>query len=95
MNKTCYHCGFLFSDDYKPGFRDECPKCIRDVHVCKNCVYHDTSLSNECRETQADRVVDKEKGNFCEYFNYKDSLNKNGNISKKNNIDAFNKLFND
>jgi hypothetical protein len=27
-----------------------------------------TTSNNECREPQADRVVEKEKANFCDYF---------------------------
>jgi hypothetical protein len=25
-------------------------------------------MNNECRENQADRVVEKERSNFCDYF---------------------------
>jgi len=50
------------------GFRDECEGCGRALHVCRNCGFYDTSYNNACRETQAERVVDKERFNFCEYF---------------------------
>jgi len=50
------------------GFRDECGSCGRALHVCRNCGFYDTSYNNACRETQAERVVDKERFNFCEYF---------------------------
>jgi hypothetical protein len=39
--------------------------------VCKNCIHHERLYNNECRETLADRVVDKEKANFCDYFSPK------------------------
>lgn len=52
----------------KPGFRDECPHCGADLHACVACHFYDTGSYNDCRETQADRVVDKEKANFCEFF---------------------------
>lgn len=38
------------------------------MHVCRNCAHHDTSAYNECREPQADRVLEKERSNFCDYF---------------------------
>ncbi len=93
--KTCYHCGNSFADDFKPGFREECPKCLRDVHVCYNCVFWDKTFSNECRETQAERVREKDKNNFCEYFSFKEGKSNGLNKSPDNPRDAFNKLFND
>lgn len=50
------------------GRQDTCRKCGRDTKVCKNCIFHDRTANNECRENQADRVVDKERSNFCDYF---------------------------
>lgn len=63
----CYNCSTeLSASDY--GRQDTCPKCMRSTHACKNCEHFDTSKYNECAETNADRVVDKEKANFCDYF---------------------------
>lgn len=50
------------------GFRDECEGCGRALHVCRNCGFYDPAYNNSCRETMAERVVDKERFNFCEYF---------------------------
>ena len=50
------------------GRRDTCPACGADVHCCLNCAHHDVAYHNECRETQAERQVDKERGNFCDFF---------------------------
>jgi hypothetical protein len=50
------------------GRRDECPFCRADVHVCKNCMHFDPKAYNECNEPQADRVLEKERANFCDYF---------------------------
>jgi hypothetical protein len=64
---NCWNCGNELTPlDY--GRQDSCRKCGKDTKVCKNCEFHDRSSNNECRETQADRVVDKEKANFCDYF---------------------------
>jgi hypothetical protein len=32
------------------------------------CQFYDPKAYNECRESSADRVVEKEKANFCDYF---------------------------
>ena len=45
-----------------------CERCHEALHSCLNCTFHDTSAYNECRETSAERVVDKKAGNFCDFF---------------------------
>ncbi len=50
------------------GFRDDCPECGSDLHVCRNCTHHDPSAYNECREPNAERVNDRERANRCDYF---------------------------
>ena len=34
------------------------------------CQHYDKSAYNECREPNADRVLDKEKANFCDYYKF-------------------------
>jgi hypothetical protein len=64
---TCWYCAATLTPlDY--GRADSCRKCGRDTRVCKGCEFYDPSYNNECREPQADRVVEKEKSNFCDYF---------------------------
>lgn len=57
----------------KPGFRTECPHCSADLHCCKACTFYDTSAYNECRESSADRVLEKDRANFCEYFSVREN----------------------
>jgi len=64
----CWHCGTTAEVVERVGFRAECERCGRALHVCRNCGFYDTAYNNACRETQAERVVDKERFNFCEYF---------------------------
>lgn len=35
------------------------------------CQFHDPSAYNECREPMANRILDKEKANFCEFYKLK------------------------
>ena len=49
-------------------FRDTCDQCNADLHVCRNCEFHDPSAYNECRESSAERVGDRERANRCDYF---------------------------
>ena len=62
----CFHCLTEFTG--KVARQDSCEKCSSDLHVCKNCKFYDSTAYNECREPSAERVVDKEKKNFCDYF---------------------------
>lgn len=68
MKITCYKCKNTIEVEGSVGVRQECPKCKSDLHVCKNCAFYDINSYNECKETNADRVLDKEKANFCDYF---------------------------
>ena len=64
----CFNCSNEIPVVGQVGRRDECPKCRSDVHVCKNCDFYDPKVYNECRETQADVVREKDRANFCDYF---------------------------
>mgnify|MGYP000450689798 FL=1 len=55
------------------------------------CKFYDQSAYNECRESSADRIVEKEKSNFCDYFILKGSGN-NG-TDKDDLVNAANALF--
>jgi len=78
---NCWSCGTeLTALDY--GREDTCRKCGRDTKVCKGCIYYDRDSNNECRENQADRVVDKERSNFCDYFKPNKGGGSNPNASR-------------
>ena len=63
----CWNCGHLIEAN-NFARQDSCVKCGRDTKVCKNCGFFDPAYNNMCRENQADRIVEKEKANFCDYF---------------------------
>ena len=63
----CWHCSKEIPSN-KFYRLDSCEHCGRDTHVCKNCEHYDTSFNNLCRESSADRVVEKESSNFCDFF---------------------------
>ena len=64
---ACWHCGAELSHlDY--GRADRCLKCGKDTRACRNCIFYDKDVNNQCHETQADRVIEKERSNFCDYF---------------------------
>ena len=64
----CGQCGKQNISTIPLSFRAECTSCHSDLHVCKNCLFYDENAYNECRETSAERITDKERNNRCEYF---------------------------
>ena len=96
MAYLCFHCGkdSGVSSPTQVARKDVCPHCDRDLHVCMNCVHYDTSAYNQCREPQAERQVDKDCSNFCDFFSYRSGTASAGNsgakepTSVKKNLDA-------
>ncbi len=87
--KKCYKCKNEVKVDKIVGRKDICPFCQSDLRCCLNCRHYDPGSYNQCREPQADRVLDKDRSNFCDYFNFRDSApedkskQNNGSIRKK------------
>jgi len=68
MLMNCFHCGREVEGKERVGFRDRCAACDRPLHACLNCDFYDRSYNNECRETEAGCIVDKDRTNFCDFF---------------------------
>lgn len=66
---VCWKCGASLDELPLPlGRREECPACHADLHVCRMCRFYDTGVAHACREPVAEEVKDKERANFCDYF---------------------------
>ena len=63
----CHRCG-ADTEAERIGVRDVCARCAAYLHCCRNCVLYEPGLHNDCREPTAERVADKEAGNFCDHF---------------------------
>lgn len=64
---TCWNCGQrLNSSDY--AREATCPGCRKSTHVCRNCSFFAPGKPNDCREPLVERVTDKDRANFCGYF---------------------------
>lgn len=92
-NITCYNCKKIIPilGAFQVTRTEECPYCGRHLHSCKMCTFYDQKVYNECRESNADRIVDKEKANFCDYFNLSDGLHTE--LAAEELINSANKLF--
>jgi hypothetical protein len=73
--KRCHKC--LGAVDLESVFfRDECSACGSDLHVCLNCLFYDEGKANRCRESQAEYVRERDRANYCSFFQFKDDVEK-------------------
>lgn len=81
----CYSCKkqLDFEARVKISRQEECVHCKVKLHCCKMCNFYSTLVYNECREPNAERMLDKERANFCDYF----ELNRNPDAHKDNKED--------
>ncbi len=70
MNRHCWKCGTPWVINGNPGRGESCPQCRADLRVCLNCQSFDRAVAYQCRERRADPVDEKDKGNFCEFFDF-------------------------
>lgn len=73
MNTTCPFCGKSIELGDRIGRRETCTLCGRDLHVCLCCRFYAPGTYNDCREPQAERVVVKDRSNFCDFFSFRDA----------------------
>lgn len=67
MQGTCWHCGRKLQErDY--GREARCPECDKPTHACRNCRFYSPGAPGQCLEPVADPVGDKQRANFCGYF---------------------------
>ncbi|MCI5066383.1 hypothetical protein MRY87_11725 [bacterium] len=70
MTSCCVHCQSTlpFKTHEAIPRRESCSNCGNDLHCCLQCDHYEPEAYNSCREPQAERVTDKERANFCDYF---------------------------
>ncbi|RMG43193.1 MAG: hypothetical protein D6719_04280 [Candidatus Dadabacteria bacterium] len=85
MSYYCFKCGakLELATEGKVSRRDSCDSCSSDLHVCYNCKFYDSSSYNECREPQAERVLEKDRANFCDYFVFREGRSTNTQAAER------------
>jgi len=71
--KVCHACTKELALGREIGRRDECPYCHADLACCLNCKFHDRSAPKQCREPIAELVREKDKANYCDFFQFKET----------------------
>ena len=75
--KKCHKCLKDLEIKTSVGGKDVCPSCGSDLRCCLNCTFYAPGTYNECKEPQAERVIEKERSNFCDYFVFRDAASGN------------------
>lgn len=65
---ACHACGAEIPSVERIGRREICARCGAELHCCRNCRFYAPGMHNDCAENQAERVVEKTRSNFCDYF---------------------------
>lgn len=70
MNRQCHACGATWASAISPGRTDVCAACRAELRCCLNCVSYEVAAAQQCRDRRAEPVLEKDRGNFCEYFQF-------------------------
>lgn len=91
---NCVFCGNVAPIEGKVSRQDTCPHCNRDLRCCKQCSFYDPNAYNECREVSAERIVEKERANFCDYYVPRGAEKASGSLNRtKEAKEALEALF--
>jgi len=71
--KACYACGADLGNPERVGRQDRCRHCGAELRCCRNCRFYAPGRHSDCAEPHAEPVADKARGNFCEYFAFRDA----------------------
>jgi hypothetical protein len=91
--KRCHACGGEVAPPDPVGRKDACPHCRAELRCCLNCRVHEPAAYNECRESQADRVLEKDRANFCEYFHFREGRAGGASTPASSTRDTLDSLF--
>jgi len=63
----CWHCNAgLTRHEY--GRETNCLACGKPTRVCRNCRWYAPGRPNQCEEPVAEPIQDKQRANYCEFF---------------------------
>jgi len=74
--------------------------CLADLRCCRGCRHFDPTRRGQCRENIEKPIANKEKNNFCDFFQMRNVVKKPGGIStqtdsKDDRKKKFDDLFKD
>ena len=96
----CWKCGYVTGIKGTVTRHDQCGNCNADLRCCRGCRHFDPSRRGQCRENIDHRVGEKEKANFCDFFQVRQVIKTAGGMKarvddKDSRRAAFDDLFED
>lgn len=89
---TCWSCQQETEMETRVFRSHRCRNCGAAMLSCRNCRFYDPHASKQCREPVSEPVSDKEKANFCDYYQPGGSFGENEAAKKveeaKNKLDS-------
>ena len=71
LDIQCWKCGSELKKLLLPFSRsEECSSCNADLRVCRGCKNYAADVADACTEERAEFVADKDRANFCDYFDH-------------------------
>jgi hypothetical protein len=71
--KSCHFCGQALPEGERVYRSSTCAGCGKDLKICRNCRFYSPGAHWDCLEAVNDPVADKERANFCEFFQFRDA----------------------
>lgn len=96
----CWNCGRATGFEGKIARSDSCPHCQSDLRCCRGCRFFDPTSRWQCREPIEAPIPNKEKSNFCDWFQLRLAVHSHGKKldpleSKEDKKKRFDDLFKD
>jgi len=94
--RLCHFCGVEIDEKMQIFRSSTCPSCDKDLKICYNCRFYSAGAHWNCLESIPEPVRDKDRSNFCDYFQFKESGGRPSSREKtKKAQQDFQKLFGD
>lgn len=97
----CWNCGRPTGILHKVQRSDSCEHCLADLRCCRGCRHFDPNRRFQCKENIDRNIVEKEKANFCDFFQMRNVMKGPGGITgvktetKEDRKKRFDSLFDD
>ena len=95
--KLCHKCGEAWVSEHRiPGRTETCSKCGYDLLCCLDCRFYAPGRPNDCMSPTVQLVLDKEKANFCDEFEFADDRGpEKDDGSRQESKNSWDNLFGD
>jgi hypothetical protein len=95
--KVCHFCGHILDQPLRVYRSSLCPGCSQELKICYNCRFYSPGAHWDCAESIREPVRDKDRSNFCDFFQFRESSEASDENSRpaSGGQKAFDKLFGD